>query len=336
MIDPAELYPMKFTPIYKERIWGGHAMKEVLGRDLPATATPVGEAWEISDREDGESIVANGELAGKTLGELTKFYGRALLGRNAGNVERFPLLVKLIDAGDRLSLQVHPDAASCAALGKGEPKTEMWYIVSAMAGAKILAGLSPRTTQLQLKTLIDNPSVEKLLQSFPSMPGDAYYIPAGTLHAIGAGNLLLEIQQNSDTTYRISDWGRVGADGKARTLHLEDGLRSIDFTNRVSPRIAGTVDRAGFNRKFEVITQCSFFKVWDLRLISPWRDDTAVRGSFHLISAINAPVGIARRSDGAEKLHLAAGETALIPANLGAYVILPERSGETTVLKTTL
>ncbi len=336
MIDPAELYPLKFTPIYRERIWGGNALRDVLHRALPETASPIGEAWELADRDDAQSVVANGELASQTLGELCRTYGKALLGQKVAKFDRFPLLVKLIDAGDRLSLQVHPDAAACRTLGKGEPKTEMWYVISSHPGAKILAGLSPRTTQLQLKERLDKPEIENLLQVYPSMPGDAYYIPAGTIHAIGAGNLLLEIQQNSDTTYRISDWGRVGADGKPRELHLVDGVQSIDFTNRVSPRIAGTVDRASYNRKFHVISQCPYFQVQDLRLVSPWRDDTAMRGSFHLITAITAPVAIARRLDAPEKLRIDAGETALIPANLGAYMIEPERSGETIVIKTTL
>lgn len=336
MMDPAELYPMKFVPLYRERIWGGHALRDVLHRTLPETSAPIGEAWELADREDAQSVVANGELAGRTLGEITALYGRALLGRKIAKLDRFPLLVKLIDAGERLSLQVHPDANACRILGKGEPKTEMWYVISSYPGAKILAGLSPRTTQLQLKDLIDKPSVESVLQVYPSMPGDAYYIPSGTLHAIGAGNLLLEIQQNSDTTYRISDWGRVGADGKPRELHLKEGLQSIDFTNRVSPRIVGAVDRVNYNRKFNVITQCPHFQVQDLRLVSPWCDDTAVQGSFHLVTAINAPVRIARRIDAPEKLRIDAGETALIPANLGAYRIEPERTGETVVIRTTL
>jgi len=332
-VESSELYPLKFVPIYQRRIWGGTLMTDVLHRDVPAALAPVGESWEIVDREGEDSVIANGELAGAKLSEVVRHYGRQLLGARAANAARFPLLVKLIDAGERLSLQVHPDESVCAQLKNGaEPKTEMWYIVAAKDNAKILAGLHGRATKQQLKEKLNDPAVEDMLQVYPSAVGDAYFITSGTLHAIGGGNLILEIQQNSDTTYRVSDWGRVDDNGKPRELHVDLGLKSINFMNRTSPRIAGASDQAGHNRKFSVVNNCRFFSIDDLRLTGVWNDDTASSKSFHMISAINAPVKVGKPE---HLVELGVGETALLPACLGAYIIEP-MAKHCTVLKTTL
>ena len=336
--DARDLYPLVFTPILKERIWGGTMMQEVLHRETASgSGTPIGESWEISDRDDAASVVANGSLAGHTLHELVLHYREALVGRLWRGGETFPLLVKLIDAGERLSLQVHPDAAACAALGDGaEPKTEMWYVMAARRGAGILAGLNGRATKLQVREKVASPEIEALLQSYESHPGDAYFITAGTPHAIGAGNLILEIQQNSDTTYRLSDWGRTDGAGRSRELHIEQGMKSIHFTNRATPRIAGVVGTANHNRKFDVVTMCPFFSVSDLRLVDAWKDDTGGR-TFHIVSAINGSVAVSRFGvPEAMRLRLAPGDSALIPAICGAYTIEPLNPGETTVLRTTL
>lgn len=335
-VDFDALYPMKFRPIYQARIWGGSQMSEVLHREMPTLDGPIGESWELVDREDEQSVLVNGPMAGKTLQELMKHYGRELVGRKAKSVDRFPLLVKLIDADDRLSLQVHPDESACREIGNGaEPKTEMWYIIAARKGAQILAGLQGRATRQQLISKLGSPDVENLMQVYPSQPGDAYFISSGTLHAIGGGNLLLEVQQNSDTTYRVSDWGRVDANGNSRQLHVELGMRAINFMNRSSPRIAGVAGVAHHNRKFDVVNMCPFFSVADLHLVSKWNDDTTPSGSFHLISAINSPVRIGR-TENDWALDLAPGETALIPASYGSYVVNPLTEGESVVVKTTL
>ena len=214
--DKDELYPLLFEPLYKEVMWGGTQLASKLNRPILSDGPPIGEAWEICDREGFSSSVANGPLAGTTLHELVAGCGKEFVGHRFSG-QYFPLLVKLIDAGKRLSLQVHPNEAACAKIGNGaEPKTEMWYIIAAERGAKIIAGLSGKSTRRQFVDNINSSDIEKLLQVFDSYPGDAYFINAGRVHAIGAGNLLLEIQQNSDTTYRISDWGRTDADGKPR------------------------------------------------------------------------------------------------------------------------
>ena len=329
------LPPLKFTPVYKERPWGGTLMSELLGRVTPE-GVRTGEAWELSDREGADTPVAEGELAGVPLSELVRHYGRSFVGAKAVNADRFPLLIKLIDAGERLSLQVHPDEAACRQFADGsEPKTEMWYVIAARKGARIMAGLSPKATRLQFQEKVNSPEVEQLLQSHRSVPGDAYFITAGVLHAIGGGNLLLEIQQNSDTTYRLSDWGRLDKEGKSRELHLEKGLAATDFYNRNTPRIPGVTGQAGFNRKYQLVSKSQFFRVSELRLVSPWRDDTTPDSSFHLITAINGAVAIEGESPEL-RCELEIGRSGLIPAAFGRYLIRPLEDGETTVLKTTL
>ncbi|MFA6715379.1 MAG: type I phosphomannose isomerase catalytic subunit [Victivallales bacterium] len=334
MIDPDKLYPLVFQPIYHGKMWGGAQIGNVLKRDnLPDLEEPIGESWELVDRDDEQSVVSNGPLKGNSISKLVKHYGKSLLGsKYTGG--RFPLLVKIIDAGERLSLQVHPDEHACARLGGGaEPKTEMWYILNAKPGAKIMAGVNSRSTKQQLLSTIQTADVEKHLQVFQSAPGDAYFISSGTLHAIGEGNLLLEIQQNSDTTYRVSDWGRVDDNGKSRELHVEQALESINYINRTSPRIPGVVGNVNHNRKFPVVNRCRFFQVDDLRLVGEWNENTIASNSFHLISCINKNIRI--NSEGND-LELVPGQTCLIPACLGAYRIMPVESGETDVLKTTL
>lgn len=334
IIETGQLYPLKFRPVYMERLWGGDMLSGVLHRELPEHENPIGESWDLADRDEVSSVVFNGALAGATLHELVVAYRASLLGTRAAGAERFPLIVKVIDAGERLSLQVHPDELACRDLGGGaEPKTEMWYVLAAKSGAKIFAGLDGRATRIQLLDMIDSPDIERLMQVYHSSPCDAYYIAAGTLHAIGAGNLILEIQQNSDTTYRMNDWGRLGPDGKPRTLHKEQAIRSVNFTNRTNPRVPSAVGTRNFNRKFDVVKLCPFFQVADLRLHSTWNDDTGAGESFHLLSAVRNRVRVGRDDRTAEIIP---GETLLIPACFGPYEITPLDPGEATVVRTTL
>lgn len=334
VLEYEKLYPLKFHPIYMERVWGGTMISEVFDRQLPDHEAPIGESWELVDRPEVKSVVSEGELAGKTLHDLVAVYGSRLIGGKGGHCKEFPLLIKLIDAGERLSLQVHPDENACRQIGEGaEPKTEMWYVVSHRPGAKIFAGLDRSATKVQLMDLLETPDVENLMQVYRSQPGDAYYITSGTLHAIGAGNLILEIQQNSDTTYRVNDWGRLGTDGKPRTLHKEQGLKSINFTNRTSPRIPGSVEVRTFNRKIDVVKLCPYFKVSELHLCSNWIDDTVASDSFHLLTAVKKRVKVGKDD---RVTVISPGETVLIPACFGMYNITPEEEGEAIVVKTTL
>lgn len=332
MIDTDALYPLVFKPVYKEVMWGGNKLETILKRDVPPHCSPIGEAWEIVDRDDAVSIVENGPLKGETLRKLVEFYGKELIGAHF-NGGKFPLLVKIIDAGKRLSLQVHPDEAACARTPGIEPKTEMWYIIQADKGAKIIAGLRNNTTKVQFLQNVASPEVERTLQIFDSVPGDAYFIKAGKVHAIGAGNLLLEIQQNSNTTFRISDWGRVDANGKSRELHVDAARDCIDFTDRTVPRISGPCDSTDRNRKYPIVNTCPFFKVEDLRLVENWRDNTNSTNSFHIITAINEPVTVGRDD---RTVEVKAGSSCLIPAAFGLYHIFVPAGKHTTVVKTTL
>ena len=333
-VDKSQLYPLLFKPIYMERMWGGAKLASLPGREVPESDLPIGESWELVDREGEQSVVTNGPLSGATIQELIDHYGKGLVGNNFTG-GKFPLLVKLIDADKRLSLQVHPDQEACRSIGDGaEPKTEMWYIIEAERNAKIMAGISTTATKRMIIEDMNSSSVEDHLQIFPSIPGDAYFISSGTLHAIGSGNLLLEVQQNSDTTYRASDWGRVDQHGNPRELHVEKALESIHFTDRTSSRIAGVSDMVDRNRKFPVVNRCPHFQVDDLRLVEAWRDDTGNSNSFHLITAINKPVSIQCLS--MEALVLPPASTCLIPAAVGPYQIIPLEEGQSSVVRTSL
>ena len=332
-MDQNTLYPMLFQPYYKPVMWGGGNLAKVLHRALPEAKDPIGEAWELCDREDVQSVVMNGTLAGKTITELVQKYPAELLGSKFQG-GRFPLLVKIIDAGQKLSLQVHPDETACELLGNGaQPKTEMWYIIHADPEAKIIAGLQPGTETEEFLAKASSADCESCLTVYDSKPGDAYFIKAGLVHAIGAGNLLLEVQQNSDTTYRISDWGRVGTDGKPRQLHVEESRKSINLSLTDSPLVPRAENPVSGNQKYPVISDCPFFHVEDLRLSAVWEDATD-GSSFHLVTAIDQAVNVIGKDEAVTELS--PGTSLLIPANYGAYRIEPACPAVSTVIKTTL
>ncbi len=223
------LYPLTFHPIFKERIWGGRMLEQLYGKNLPPDAV-IGESWEISDRPGDASIIANGLLAGNDLRWLMDRHPAELLGGTRAQNGRFPLLVKILDCRETLSLQVHPPASKSAKLG-GEPKTEMWFIADAKPGAELYVGLKHGVTASEFQQKIRTGSIADCFHRIPVKAGDAMFLPSGRVHALGAGLVIFEIQQNSDTTYRVSDWNRVGLDGKPRELHIEQSLESIDFTD---------------------------------------------------------------------------------------------------------
>lgn len=218
---------LQFKPIYQERVWGGRDIEHILGREIPE-AKKIGESWEIVDRKDENSEISNGEFQGTLLGQVRKDSAEALMGPGWPADKPFPILVKWLDCQERLSLQVHPPAEVAPELG-GEPKTENWYILRAARGAALLAGLKPGVTRESFEAALRDNELEGLVCRLPSREGDSLFVPSGRIHAIDAGNLILEIQQNSDTTYRVYDWGRVGLDGQPRQLHVEESLKSIDF-----------------------------------------------------------------------------------------------------------
>jgi len=220
--------PITFKPLYMERVWGGRELERVYGRSLPDPTRPFGESWEIVDREGGQSVVDEGPLAGIPLHELWCSRREEIFGAGYEKHPRFPLLIKVLDARDDLSIQVHPPARLAAQPG-GEPKTEMWYIADCEPGAKLYVGLKNGVTKADFEQAIENGSVADCVHAITPRPGDSIFIPSGRLHAIGAGFLIHEIQQNSDTTYRVFDWNRLGLDGTPRQLHVAQSLASIDF-----------------------------------------------------------------------------------------------------------
>lgn len=213
---------LRFQPIYQERVWGGRLLENSLGRLLPA-GRPIGESWEIVDRGPIQSVVRGGAFDGQTLRTLVERHGPALMGPSWDPARPFPILVKWLDCRERLSLQVHPPVGE----GGSEPKSECWLVAETAPGAHLFAGFKPGVTRAAFEAALRDGTVEKCLHRFPVAAGDSLYVPSGRLHAIDAGNLILEIQENSDTTYRVYDWGRKGLDGKPRPLHVEESLRSI-------------------------------------------------------------------------------------------------------------
>jgi len=244
---------LRFAPIYQERVWGGSALHDALGRALPAGGKPIGESWEIVDRPEAQSRVAGGPWAGRTLRELMEKESAAVMGPGWDKTKVFPILVKWLDARERLSLQVHPPAAKAKELG-GEPKTENWYVAEAAPGAGMIAGLKRGVTRAQFEKELRGGDLEKLVHRFPAKRGESLFVPSGRLHAIDAGLLILEIQQNSDTTYRVYDWGRVGLDGKPRALHVEQSLASIDFEDFEPGPISAGKDET-------VLAECEHFRL---------------------------------------------------------------------------
>jgi mannose-6-phosphate isomerase len=223
------LYPLIFRPIFKERVWGGRSLERLYGKPLPPGAT-IGESWEMSDRPGDTSVIANGPLEGNDLHWLMEQHATELLGGAKAQQGRFPLLIKLLDCRDTLSLQVHPPAAKAAQL-KGEPKTEMWFVAHALPGAELYVGLKNGVTASEFRQKVRTGAVAECFHRIPVKAGDAMFLPSGRVHALGSGLVIFEIQQNSDTTYRVFDWNRVGLDGKPRPLHIAESLESIDFAD---------------------------------------------------------------------------------------------------------
>lgn len=243
---------IRLAPLYQERVWGGRALESALGRVLPGNA-PIGEAWEIVDRPEAQSVVRGGRHAGKTLRQLIETRAAELMGPGWEPKKPFPILVKWLDCRERLSLQVHPPAAIAPQL-KGEPKTETWYIADTQPGAGLLVGLKKGVTRDAFEQALKDNALEPLVHRFPVAEGDSILVRSGQIHAIDAGNLILEIQQNSDTTYRVYDWGRVGLDSKPRQLHVKESLASIKWDD-FEPAPVRAAPTSG------VIADCDEFRI---------------------------------------------------------------------------
>lgn len=319
------LYPLLFVPIQKERIWGGQSLAEKYGRTLPADK--IGESWDIACHPNGTSIVANGIYKGKTLKQIIEFYGKKILGSNVQDESTFPLLIKLLDASDVLSVQVHPvDEYARIHENGGSGKTEMWYVIDAKPDARLVYGIKPGITREYFAQALENGSLEECLNELEVQQGDVIYIPSGMVHAIGAGILICEIQQNSDTTYRVFDWNRLGDDGKPRELHIKKALDVIDFDGRhnLQGKLPGLEVYTGKNRCTYYVA-CKYFAMEKLDVYDSLPQNTAGR-SFAALTVVEGS-GKILYEDGCQAFS--PGNSLIIPAELGEYKL----EGRCTVIK---
>ncbi len=311
-----KIYPLLLQPVYKDYIWGGKRITRHYGRE--GTPDVCAESWEVADRPEGMSTVINGTLKGQTLHELVETMGERLLGSGCCDT-MFPLLIKVIDAKQDLSVQVHPNDDNAHTTG-GEAKTEMWYVLDAEPNATIYAGLKPGVTQQAFEAALAEGELETVaLAKVPASPGRAVFVPGGRVHAIGAGCLLLEIQQNSNTTYRVYDWGRVGNDGNPRELHMQQALQVIDWKN-AAPEVVPPQPRTptGANQWWEII-HCPFFKTARAELREP-EEVTHDGSSFHALFVTKGTVLI-----GANGVMASAsvGTSCVVPAAATNYTLTP-------------
>lgn len=287
---------LQFKPIYQERVWGGRGLESFLGRKLPGT-TPIGESWEVVDRPEAQSVVASGPWAGRSLRDLLAKHGAEIMGPAWPAERPFPILIKWLDCRERLSLQVHPPASIAPKLG-GEPKTENWYIARAEPGAAVLAGLKEGVDSAQFRAALQSNTAESLVHRLPTLAGDSLLIHSGVMHAIDGGNVILEIQQNSDTTYRVYDWGRVGLDGKPRAMHVEQSMASLEANTAAAPRLVRTPE------KVAILADCREFRITRHKLAAGERLALGTEREARLLSVVSGRL----EGDAA----LAAGDNALV------------------------
>ncbi|NLI89612.1 MAG: class I mannose-6-phosphate isomerase [Epulopiscium sp.] len=301
-------YPIKFQPIYKSMIWGGDNIAKKFNRQVPEGK--IGESWEICCREDGMSIVSNGSLKGKSFEEIIKEHKEDLLGKDVYDetaTHLFPLLIKIIDATDNLSVQVHPDD-EYAAKHNDSGKTELWYVLDTKPGASLIYGLKEGMTKEEFTKAVEEGNIKDTLNEIEVKPGDVIFIPAGTVHALLDGVMIAEIQQNSNVTYRLYDWDRLQDDGTSRELHVEDALNVIDF------------DRPLFTPN-----DGACFTVEEVEVDGLYYSKTD--GSTFYVYMVTEGSGVMKYEGGEESLSL--GDTVLVPATMGGYSI----EGELKVLE---
>jgi mannose-6-phosphate isomerase len=320
------LYPLQFKPILKERIWGGHTLVETRGttKQKADQGLLIGESWEISGVEGDVSVAANGFLKGNNLQELIEVYMGELVGDKV--FERFgvefPLLIKYIDAQDKLSVQVHPGDKLAAGRHGAFGKTEMWYVLDCEPGAHLLIGLKEGTTKEDYLRSVENGTVGELLNAVAVKPGDAYFIPAGTVHAIGKGMLIAEIQQTSDVTYRVFDWNRTDREGNPRELHTELALDAIDFAAPVR-----NITRHPESNATALLVESPYFTTNLLNVAGTVERTLEIRDSFTIYICTSGEVSL--RGRGGE-VTLCKDDIVLIPAEEEAITL----TGNATLLET--
>ena len=318
----SSLGPLRFEPILRRLIWGGRRLGTLLHKPIGGEAD-YAESWEIADYRDAVSVVCEGEMAGTSLRTLVQNQGRELLGPGFDRGGAFPLLVKFIDARETLSVQVHPDDEQGQRLAGDSGKTETWVIVAAEPGSLIYAGLKEGVTREQFAVAIVTGKVEPLLHRFPARPGDCIMVSAGTVHAIGAGVLLAEIQQMSDATFRVNDWGRVGTDGHPRQLHIRESMESIDFARGPVGVVVPESEPTAQGNLRERLSSCPYFALerWTLR--APVALGNADRFTILMCLEGAATLQHAGRDPRAAS-RLEFGQTLLLPAAAGACTVRPD------------
>lgn len=315
------LYPLKFTPILKEKIWGGQKLVDILGK-TKGKKEKIGESWEISGLQEDVSVVSNGFLQGNSLQEIIEVYMGDLVGEQVYNKfgEEFPLLIKFIDAQDVLSVQVHPDDETAGKKHNAYGKTEMWYIIQSEKDAELINGFKSETDLSSYHTALQSGNLSELLNNEKVKEGEVYFIPPGRVHAIGKGILLAEIQQTSDITYRIYDWGRLDDEGNPRELHTELADEVIDFSTLKSYR---TDYKADVNKTVNV-SECEYFVVNMLEFDKQVEKDYIYLDSFVIYMCIEG--GFTINYNGNMTENVSKGETVLIPASMKNLILEPQEN----------
>jgi mannose-6-phosphate isomerase len=307
----SDLYPLLLQPQFHERVWGARDLSPIYSREI--TGNPIGEAWLTGD----DCRVANGPLAGRTLGELSREFGTQLLGEATANKSRFPLLIKFLFPKDKLSVQVHPDDEAAAAAGQPCGKTECWYVLRAEPGAQIGLGLKPGTSKTEVERAIREVRMEQLLNWIDVHAGDMIYVDAGTVHAIGPGAVIVETQQNSDTTYRLYDYGRP------RELHIEDGMKATKEQTHAGKVIAGPPQAESGKTQTNLVT-ASCFVVDKFQLDRAWefRRPRHVKQSVWSLTALRG-YGVIE-SEGAAPVTFSSGDAVVVPAAVEKFTVKPQ------------
>jgi len=326
-MEEKKLYPLKFKPIFKDKIWGGHKIKTVLGKEFSPLPN-CGEVWVLSGVKDNETVVANGFLAGNNLAELTGIFMDDLLGGPVHNKfgEEFPILVKFIDAADDLSIQVHPDDELAKKRHNSFGKTEMWYVLDADPGAELITGFKEDVNKEIYLDYLEKKRLKEILNVEKVKKGDVFYQPAGRVHAIGKGVLLAEIQQSSDVTYRIYDYDRTDKDGNKRELHTEQALDAIDFKAQMQYK----TPYKDVKNQTSPMVKSPYFTTNLLHLDSAVSKDYFDLDSFVIHTCTEGSYALLYENG--ERIVINKGEAVLIPAMMGKVTLIPDN--ETRVLET--
>ncbi|MDQ2177499.1 type I phosphomannose isomerase catalytic subunit [Marinifilum sp. D714] len=320
------LYPLKFQPILKDKIWGGSKLKTVLNKDFSPLPN-AGESWEISGVEGDISVVSNGNLAGNNLEELIEVYMGDLVGDKVYDQfgMEFPLLIKFIDANDVLSIQVHPDDELSKERHNAFGKTEMWYVIEADKGSELIVGFNQEVDKAKYVSKLEEGKLEEILNNEPVKKGSCFFIPAGRVHAIGKGILLAEIQQTSDVTYRMYDWNRTDDQGNPRELHTELAVDAIDYSFEKKYR----TDYETEINKTQELVRCPYFTTNTLEFDKQIEKDYSQLDSFVIYMCLDGNFTI--ESEDGITTEVAKGETVLIPAALENVILFPK--GKTEILE---